>query len=68
MENRNQREWSFKKFWYFKSGILQRFVATCAANPDKGGNREVTELTDGTKLFTIVKIKTDREVAEGFKI
>lgn len=31
-------------------------------------NTKVTELTDDTKLFTAVKIKTDREVAEGFKI
>lgn len=36
-------------------------------NPVKGMNREVAELTD-TKLFTVVRIKTDRRVAEGFEI
>lgn len=46
--------------------MLQHVLFT--TNAEKGMNRKVTELTDDIKLFTSVKIKTDRRVAEGFKI
>jgi len=51
--------------------VLQRSVlqhVLFITNPEKRMNREMTEQTDDTELFTVVKIKTGRRVAEGLKI
>lgn len=67
VQNRDQ----FKKCRHIKNCASQRSVlqhVLFITNPEKGMNMQVTELTDDTKLFTVMKIKTDRRVAEGFKV